>query len=71
MYFNFMHLSRLTSSELQGQEEVARICPANVTTGVLFIATNAVKFPSTVTWSSWAVPFSYYRAITFLLVNLR
>jgi len=33
---------------------------------VLFTATNAVKFPSTVTRSSWALLLSYYRASTFL-----
>jgi len=65
-----MYLSRLTGSELQDQEEVACTRPADVTTGVLFIATNAVKFPSTVTRSSWAVLFSYYRAITFLLCRI-
>jgi len=37
---------------LQGQEEAASVRLANVTTGVLFTATNAVKFPSTVTLSS-------------------
>jgi len=47
-----MLLSRLTSSESQGQEEAACACPANATTGVLFTATNAVKFPSAVTLSS-------------------
>jgi len=60
------HASRLTGSESQGQEEVACACPANATTGVLFTATNAVKFPSAVTRLSWALPFSYYRASTFL-----
>jgi len=55
---------------LQGQEEAACTRPANVTTGVLFTATNAVKFPSTVTWLSWALPFSYYRAITFLACKI-
>jgi len=38
----------------------------NVTTGVFFIATNAVKFPSAVTQSSWALPLSYFRDSTFL-----
>jgi len=42
-------ISRLTGSESQGQEEAA---PANATTGVLFTATNTVKFPSAVTQSS-------------------
>jgi len=37
-----------------------------VTTGVLFTATNAVKFPCAVTWSSWALPLSYCRASTFI-----
>jgi len=41
-------------------------CPANATTGVLFTATNAVKFPSVVARSSWALPLSYYRANTFI-----
>jgi len=62
----FHGLSRLTGSESQGQEEAACACPANVTTHVLFTVTNAVKFPSTVTWSSWALLLSYYRASTFL-----
>jgi len=43
--------SRLTGSESQGQEEAACTRPADVTTGVLFTATNTVKFPSTVTQS--------------------
>jgi len=51
---------------LQGQEEAACARPADMTTGVLFIATNAVKFPSTVPRSSWALPLSYYRTSTFL-----
>jgi len=51
---------------LQGQEEAACACPANATTGVLFTATNTVKFPSAVTQSSWALPLSYYRASIFL-----
>jgi len=42
--------------------------PANATTGVLFIATNTVKFPSAVTQSSWAL--SYYRISTFLLCRI-
>jgi len=44
--------------------------PANATTGVLFTATIAVKFPITVTQSSWALLLSYYRAITFLLCRI-
>jgi len=59
-------VSRLTGSESQGQEEAACVRPADVTTSVLFTATNAVKFPSTVTLSSWALLLSYYRANTFL-----
>jgi len=51
-------LSRLTGSESQGQE-AARACPSDATTGALFTATNAVKFPSTVTRLSWALPLSY------------
>jgi len=65
--------SRLTGSESQGQQEEACACPANATTGVLFTATsvlftvtNAVKFPSAVTRSSWELLLSYYRANTFL-----
>jgi len=50
----------------QDQEEAAYACPANATTSVLFTATSAVKFPSTVTRSSWALPLGYYRASTFL-----
>jgi len=50
---------------LQGQE-AACAHPVNTTTSVLFTATNAVKFPSAVTCSSWALPLSYYRASTFL-----
>jgi len=65
-FFKFTSISRLTGSESQGQEEAACACPANTTTGVLFAATNAVKFPCTVTRSSWALPLSYYRANTFL-----
>jgi len=45
-------LSRLTTSELQGQEEAACKHPANTTTNVLFTATIAVKFASAVTRSS-------------------
>jgi len=59
-------VSRLTGSESQGQEEVACVCPADMTTGVLFTAANTMKFPITVTWSSWALLLSYYRASTFL-----
>jgi len=58
--------SGLTGSESQGQEEAVYARPANTTTGVLFTATNAVKFPIAVTRSSWALPLSYYRASTFL-----
>jgi len=53
---------RCIKTQLQGQEEAACACPADVTTGVLFTATNAVKLPSTVTRSPWALPLSYYRA---------
>ena len=60
------YLSRLSSSKPQGQEETACTRPADMTTGVLFTATNTVKFPCTVTWSSWALPISYYKANTFL-----
>ena len=59
-------LSRLTGSELQGQEEAACVRPSNTTNGVIFTATNAGKFPSAVTLSSWALPLSYYRVSTFL-----
>jgi len=59
-------ISRLIGSESQGQEEAACTHPADTTTGVLFTATNVVKFSSAVTWSSWALPLSYYRASTFL-----
>jgi len=45
-------ISRLTGSESQGQEEVVCTCPAYMTTGVLFTATNAVKFASAVSQSS-------------------
>jgi len=58
--------SRLTSSELQGQEEAACAHLANATTGMLFTATNAMKFSNAVTWSPWALPLSYYKASTFL-----
>jgi len=58
--------SRLTGSESQGQEEAACARSTDETTGVLFTATNTVKFPSAVTRSSWAVLLSYYRANTFL-----
>jgi len=63
---NTKTLSRLTGSELQGQEEAACARPADATTGVLFTVTKAMKFPCTVTQSSWALPLSYYRASTFL-----
>jgi len=58
--------SKLTGSESHSQEEAACTHPANATTSVLFTATNAVKFPSAVTQSSWVLPLSYYRANTFL-----
>jgi len=35
--------SRLTGSELQGQEEAAHACPAYTITGVLFTGTSAVN----------------------------
>jgi len=54
---------------LQSQEEVACAHPAFVTTGVLFTATNT-EIPSAVTQSSWALPLSYFRAITFLLCRI-
>jgi len=47
-------------------KEAACTHPDDVTTGVLFTATNAVKFPIAVTWSSWALPLSYYRVSIFL-----
>jgi len=62
----YIYISRLTGSESQGQKEAACTRAANATTGVLFTATNAVKFPSAVTRSSWALPISYYTASTFL-----
>jgi len=58
--------SRLTGSESQGQEEAACIHPVDPTTGVLFTATNTIKFASAVTQLSWVLSFSYYRASTFL-----
>jgi len=64
-YISF-YKSRLTGSESQGQKEAACARQANATTGVLFTATNAVKFPSTVSQLSWALLVSYYRASTFL-----
>jgi len=63
---SYYNKSRLTGSESQGQEEATCTCLPNATTGVLFTATNAVKFPSTVTQLSWALLLSYYRASTFL-----
>jgi len=48
------------------KEEAACARPANTTTGMLFTTSNAVKFPSAVTRSSWALPLSYYRTNTFL-----
>jgi len=62
-------ISRLTSSELQGQE-AACARPADTTTSMLFTATNTVKFPSAITQSSWVLPLSYYRTITFLLCRI-
>jgi len=55
-------VSRLTGSELHGQEEPACTCPAKATTSMLFTAINTVKFPSAITRLSWALPLSYYRA---------
>jgi len=67
MWFcGYCNQSRLTGSEPQGQEEAACVHSANTTTGMLFTGTNAVKFPSTVTLLSWALPLSYYRVSTFL-----
>jgi len=63
-------ISRLTGSESWGQEEATCTHPANVTTGVLFTATNTVKFTSAVTRSSWALLLSYYRASTLLLCRI-
>jgi len=65
-HLHTFHKSRLTSSESQGQEETACVRPGNATTGVLFTATNAMKFSSAVTQSSWALPLSYYRVSKFL-----
>jgi len=65
-YYHILIVSRLTGSKLQGQEEATCAHPANATTGVLFTATNAVKFPNTVTQSSWALLLSYYKANTYL-----
>jgi len=48
-YFSLFTLSKLISSESQGQEEAACTRPAYTTASVLFTATNAVKFASTVT----------------------
>jgi len=59
-------ISRLTGSESQGQEEAACTHSDDPNTSVLFTATNAVKFPSTVAWSSWALPLIYYKTSTFL-----
>jgi len=42
-------VSRLTSSESQGQEAPACARPAYTTTGMLFTDTKAVKFASAVT----------------------
>jgi len=58
--------SRLTGSISQDQEDAAYTHSADVTTGVLFTATNTVKFPSAVTQLSWVLPLTYYRASTFL-----
>jgi len=52
---------RLTSSELQGQEESACSYSADATTSVLFTGPNTVKFASALTRSFWALSFSYYR----------
>jgi len=66
VFSSTIHKSRLTGSESQGQEVAACARPANATTSALFTATNAIKFPSAVTQSPWALPLSYYRASTFL-----
>jgi len=57
-YLIFFKISKLTDSESRGQEEAACVRLVNTTTGGLFTGTNAVKFPSTVTWSSCALPLS-------------
>jgi len=56
--------SRLTGSELQGQEEAACKCPAYTTTGVLFTGNNTVKIASAVTWS-----FKSYRLVIMELIS--
>jgi len=66
MILLYLAVSRLTGSESRGQEEAACAHPANATTSVLFTGTNTVKFPSSVTRSSYVLPLSYYRASTFL-----
>jgi len=43
-----MHTSRLTGSELQGQEEASYARPAYAITCVLFTDTNAMKFTSAI-----------------------
>jgi len=71
VFTQFIHVCiKTTSSGLQGQEEVACAHPADVTTSVLFTATNAVKFLYAITWLSWGLPLSYYRAGTFLLCRI-
>jgi len=66
MYATYVCNQDFTGSELQGQEETTCARPANATIGVLFTATNTVKFPFAVTQSCWALLLSYYRASTFL-----
>jgi len=51
-YFTHHAKVSLTGGESQGQEEAACAHPANITTGMLFIGTNDMKFARAVTWSS-------------------
>jgi len=61
-----LKISVLSLRKIKTHWEAACARQANATTGVLFTATNAVKIPSSVTWSSWALLLSYYRACKFL-----
>jgi len=51
---------------LQGQQEAACACPANAATGVLFTATNAVKFSSAAAILTFMGPNSVSKAETQL-----
>jgi len=56
--------SRLTGSELQGQEAAAYVCPAYATTGVLF--TGTYQYCEICKRCNLVLSLSYYKTNTFL-----